>query len=152
MSSRRGWGTSLRCSDGHLDALRPSRARTPRAHPDRAHLAVAGVFTQIAIGSGQELKRQLVNERNPLVGAHTRIAEDIRPWLLLFFVALGAFLFFERRLRTAGTSVSLRNPLLAGTFVAAIAFAGVSCYWVYRIGHTGAKAVWVEKIQRESGK
>ena len=31
------------------------------------------------------------------------------------------------------------------------AFAGVSCDWVYRIGHTGAKAVRVEKIQRESG-
>ena len=114
-------------------------------------LAVAGIFTQLAIGSGQELKRQLVNERNPLVSAHTRIAEDIRPWLLLFFVALGAFLFFERRLRTAGTALTVRNPLLAGTFVAAIAFAGVSCYWVYRIGHTGAKAVWVEKIQRASG-
>ena len=103
-------------------------------------LTVAGIFTQLAIGSGQELKRQLVS-------AHTRIAEDIRPWLLLFFVALGAFIFFERRLGTAGTAVTIRNPLLAGTFVAAIAFAGVSCYWVYRIGDTGAKAVWVEKVQ-----
>lgn len=92
-------------------------------------LGAAGISTQRAIGSGQELQRQLVNERNALVRAHTANAEDIRPWLLLFFVALAALLSFERKQR-AGGPVAIRDPILAGTLVASLAFAGVSCYWV----------------------
>ena len=30
----------------------------------------------------------------------------------------------------------------AGLVVASVLFAGVSVYWLYRIGHTGARASW----------
>jgi uncharacterized membrane protein len=119
-----------------------------------AILVVAGIFTQLAIGSGQALEDS--SERDALVRAHTKIAEDIRPWLLLFFVALVAFLWLDRRRRAATTDASttgrgLRDPLLIGLFVATVAFAGVSVYWVQRIGHSGAKAVWHDK-GREGGR
>jgi hypothetical protein len=109
-------------------------------------LIVAGIFTQLAISSGQTLRHQLDNN-SALVRAHVTIAEDIRPWLLLFFVALAAFLWFERKQAAAGT-VSMRNPVLTGTLVATIVFAGISVYWVQRIGHTGAKAVWQPKMDQ----
>ena len=75
------------------------------------------------------------------------IAENIRPWLLLCFLALIAFLVLERRRREQG-EVSMRNPLLVGTFAASVLFAGVSVYWVQRIGHTGARAVWKPKMDQ----
>ena len=78
------------------------------------------------------------------------IAEDIRPFLLLFFIALVAFLYLERRMRADGP-VNLKHPMLIGTFVATVLFAGSSVYWVARIGHTGSKAVWHPKISHESG-
>src|SRR4029078_7296793 len=58
-------------------------------------LMVAGIFTQLAIGSGQELEK--TSERDALVRAHTSIAEEIRPWLRVFFVALASFLSLEAR-------------------------------------------------------
>jgi hypothetical protein len=84
------------------------------------------------------------------VRAHAKIAEDIRPWLLLFFVALVAFLWLDRRRRARATDTTddgrgLRDPVLIGLFVATIAFAGMSVYWVQRIGHSGAKAVWQDR-------
>jgi uncharacterized membrane protein len=110
-------------------------------------LVVAGIFTQLAIGSGQALRRSL--EETALMKAHVRIAEDIRPWLLLFFIALVTFLWLERRHRAAATGpVSLRRPLLAGPLVAAIVFGAISVYWIQRIGHTGAKAVWQPKMDQ----
>ena len=112
-------------------------------------LIVAGIFTQLAIGSGQALKGEL--NRTALLRAHTQIAENIRPFLLVFFIALVAFLYLERRMRTTGTSVTMRNPMLIGTFAATLLFAGLSTYWAVRIGHTGSKAVWQPKISHESG-
>ncbi len=108
-------------------------------------LVVAGIFTQLAIGSGQALRHSL--EETALMKAHIRIAEDIRPWLLLFFIALVTFLWLERRRKAAGP-VSMRSPLLAGTLVVAIVFGAISVYWIQRIGHTGAKAVWQPKMNQ----
>lgn len=108
-------------------------------------LVVAGIFTQLAIGSGQALQDS--TERTALVRAHTSIAEEIRPWLLLFFVALVLFLWLERRQRAAATDRGnfLHGPVLIGVFCVTVVLAGVSVYWVQRIGHTGAQAVWHDK-------
>jgi uncharacterized membrane protein len=108
-------------------------------------LMVAGIFTQLAISSGQTLKHEL-DSNGPLVRAHVAIAENIRPWLLLFFVFLVAFLWVERRRRLAGQSVSIGTPVLAILFGLTIIFGAVSVYWVQRIGHTGAKAEWQHKM------
>ena len=110
-------------------------------------LMVAGIFTQLAIGSGQTLKQQL--DTTALLRAHAQIAEDLRPFLLLFFIALVVFLYSERRQQATGP-VSMKHPILITSFVATLLFAGVSIYWVQRIGHTGAKAVWQPKMSHET--
>lgn len=81
--------------------------------------------------------------------AHAQIAEDIRPFVLLFFIALVVFLYSERRQRATGP-VSMKNPILITSFVATLLCASVSIYWVQRIGHTGAKAVWQPKMSHET--
>ncbi len=111
-------------------------------------LGVTGIMTQLAIGSGEALE-EASNEREALLKAHTSIAENIRPWLLLFFVFLLAFLLVVRRREAAGRSGSLRDPVLAILFALTIVFAGISVYWVQRIGHTGAKSVWHEKVNSD---
>jgi uncharacterized membrane protein len=111
-----------------------------------AILGVSGIFTQLAISSGQTLRHTLDSD-TALVKAHVAIAENIRPWLLLCFIALIAFLVIERRRREDGP-VSMRSPLLVGTLAASVVFAGISVYWIQRIGHTGAKAVWKPKMDQ----
>ncbi len=109
-------------------------------------LMVAGIFTQLAIGSGQALRNELDNNTE-LVRAHVSIAEQIRPYLLLFFIFMVAFLWIERKRRLAGQSASMRTPSLAILFVLTIVFGAASVYWVVRIGHTGAKAEWQPKMK-----
>ena len=116
-------------------------------------LAAAGILTQLAIGSGQALQR--TSERNALVRAHTSIAEEIRPWLLLFFIALVALLWLERRRSPHDDTTNrnlLRDPLLIALFSATVTLGAVSVYWVQRIGHSGAQAVWHDRNrQRDNG-
>jgi uncharacterized membrane protein len=112
-----------------------------------AVLVVAGIFTQLAISSGKTLRHSL--EETALMKAHVRIAEEIRPFLLLFFLALVAFLWLERRQRSASERpVSMRNPLLAGSLAVAVVFGAISVYSIQRIGHSGAKAVWQPKMNQ----
>jgi hypothetical protein len=110
---------------------------------------VAGIFTQLTISAGQSL-RKFVRE-SPLVRAHTRIGENIRPWVLLMFLALlGVMLLARREARAgAGAEEAPRSRKPTGLRVAtlsvatlSIVFSGVATYWIYRIGDSGAKAVW----------
>jgi Predicted membrane protein (DUF2231) len=106
-------------------------------------LVVAGIATQLAIDSGQAL-REYVRETD-LVRQHTHIGENIRPWLLLLFLALLGVMLLDRAVVRRAEAPTGRDPLrIAGVVLSAlsIVFASVSVYWVYRIGHTGSKAVW----------
>jgi hypothetical protein len=104
-------------------------------------LVVAGVATQLAISSGKSL-RGYVRETS-LVRAHTHIGENIRPWLLLMFLALVGVMLVDRVVRNSGDSPpSWLRPVGIGLSVASIVFSAVSVYWIYRIGHSGSKAVW----------
>jgi phosphoglycerol transferase MdoB-like AlkP superfamily enzyme len=106
-------------------------------------LVVAGIATQLAITSGKSLK-EYVQETN-LVREHTRIGENIRPWLLLLFLALVGVMLVDRAVRRRAERPEGRDLLqVAGIVLSAlsIVFAAVSVYWVYRIGHSGSKAVW----------
>ena len=60
-------------------------------------LVVAGIATQLAISSGKSL-RNYVHE-TALVREHTRIGENIRPWLLLLFLALLGVMLIDRAVR-----------------------------------------------------
>jgi len=110
-------------------------------------LVVAGIATQLAITSGKSLRNYV--KETALVREHTRIGENIRPWLLLLFLALLGVLLIDRavRRRAAGSEARPegRDVLqIAGIVLSAlsIVFAALSVYWVYRIGHSGSKAVW----------
>jgi len=108
-----------------------------------AILVVAGIATQLAISSGQSLE-EYVHESD-LVRAHTRIGENIRPWLLLLFLALLGVMLVDRAIRRRSERPDGRDLLrIAGVVLSAlsIVFAAMSLYWVYRIGHSGSKAVW----------
>src|SRR5262249_42227690 len=110
-------------------------------------LVVAGVTTQLAISSGQSLEEYV--RATSLVREHTRIGENIRPWLLLFFLALVGVMLVDRALRRRSDESRAqsgpRSPLAMfgiALSAASIVLGAVSVYWVYRIGHSGSKAVW----------
>jgi hypothetical protein len=101
---------------------------------------VAGITTQLAISSGQNL-REYVRETS-LMRAHTHMGENIRPWVLLMFLALvGVMLVARTAHRRPSDRSSLRNVGIALS-VLSIVFSAVATYWIFRIGHSGAKAVW----------
>ena len=109
---------------------------------------VAGISTQLAVSSGQSLREYV--QRSPLVRAHTHIGENIRPWVLLMFLALVAVMLIARRRARehddgAAPGAGRRDWLrvgAAGAITLSIVFAGVATYWIYRIGHSGSRAVW----------
>jgi Predicted membrane protein (DUF2231) len=110
---------------------------------------VAGIFTQLTIDAGQSLQEYV--RESQLVHEHTRMGENVRPWLLLMFLALAGVMLLARRARQAegeGGGDRGANPStglrVATVSVAAlsIVFSGVATYWIYRIGDSGAKAVW----------
>ena len=118
---------------------------------------VAGGFTQLAVSSGQGLE-EYVRETRALDN-HINMGEALRPWLLLFFLAVIGFLLLDRRLRAkaaAGDEGSardtggrcIRGPRLIGTFVLVVLLGAMSVYWVQAIGHSGAKATWERTQQR----
>jgi hypothetical protein len=106
-------------------------------------VVVAGIATQLAISSGQSLEEYV--KETELVRDHTRIGENIRPWLLLMFLALVGLMLVDRAIRRRGEPVARTDALQIARValsVVSIVFAGISVYWVYRIGHSGSKAVW----------
>lgn len=122
---------------------------------------VAGIFTQLTISAGQSLKGYV--HKTSLVEQHTRMGEDIRPWVLLMFLALLAVMILALRTRhrsneTTGERRGGRDAFaIAGVAVAvlSIVFSAVATYWIYRIGDSGAKAVWAPtqvKIDRGQGR
>jgi hypothetical protein len=120
-------------------------------------LVVTGIATQLAISTGQDLKEYV--RETALMHDHTRMGENIRPWLLLMFLALVGVMLVDRavshRSAAAGDGAEgegarraddrgARGLRIAGVVLSALAivFSAMSVYWIYRIGHSGSKAVW----------
>jgi hypothetical protein len=104
---------------------------------------VAGIFTQLAITSGKNLKPYV--RETALTRAHTHMGENIRPWVLLMFLALLGVMLVARTARRRSDPGPGRDPLkIAGIVLAvlSIVFSAMASYWIYEIGHSGAKAVW----------
>lgn len=120
---------------------------------------VAFVATLLATETGKSLREFVV--KSNLVREHTRIGENLRPWTFLLFGTLFALVAWEwwtaRQARPNGDAVHQAGSVAVGTrtlapvavkrvtttlVVASILFAGLSMYWLYRIGHTGARASW----------
>jgi hypothetical protein len=104
---------------------------------------VAGICVQLAISSGQDLKHYV--RESQLVRDHTHMGQNIRPWVLLMFLALVGVMIAARAARRRGDATQGRDGLrIAGITLAAlsIVFSAMATYWIYRIGHSGSKAVW----------
>ena len=102
---------------------------------------VAGISTQLAIGSGQALEDSV--RRSAALRRHTGIAESIRPLALLLFLVLLAIMLWHRRAQS-GTSRTPRSGrpvqvLLAGLAVVVAVGTNVR---LWQIGDSGAKATW----------
>ena len=102
---------------------------------------VAGIFTQLTISAGQSLK-EYVRETD-LLHKHTAMGENIRPWVLLMFLALVGVMLVARRARSSadGGAGALKYAGIT-LAVVSIVFSVVATVWIYRIGDSGAKAVW----------
>jgi hypothetical protein len=113
--------------------------------------------TILAEKSGKALRPYVI--RNSLVRQHTRIGENI--WSLLLFGFIAVVVAWDQYNRWCDDGVSsglggaatkaLRGYAPSANLVRGVALtlgalsvivAGMSTYWVYRIGHTGAKASW----------
>jgi glucan phosphoethanolaminetransferase (alkaline phosphatase superfamily) len=106
---------------------------------------VAGICTQLAISSGQGLEEHV--RESALVREHTEMGENIRPWVLLMFLALLAVMLLAHWSRRAEPSNGLRIAGVVAS-VLSIVFSAMAVYWIYRIGHSGSKAVWQPTQQK----
>ncbi|MFZ4519301.1 MAG: DUF2231 domain-containing protein [Microthrixaceae bacterium] len=146
--------------------------------PTAVLAVIAAITTQLAIGTGEALEEMVPESR--LVETHSQIAEQARPFIFLFALAVLAAVvvdFLARRRAAAEApaagaadapgggaggdtlTVTRTRPatVRSGLATAALALSvvgfllgGVSTVQVYRTGHSGAKATWHD-VKKESG-
>jgi hypothetical protein len=118
----------------------PLRRRLGWALVVLAGLAV--VATVLATKSGSALKRYVV--RTSLVRQHTHIGGNLTIWVVLLFVLLAAEVVWDHLGQRSPERVSLgfSRGITVVLCVLSILVASVSVYWVYKIGHSGARAAW----------
>jgi hypothetical protein len=105
---------------------------------------------QLAIGSGETLEESV--RESDLVEDHAGMSDALLPLSAGLFVAVLALIGTDRWLarhsedgdRPSGGG---RRWAIGGLAVVTIAIASVSTVWIYRIGHSGAKAVWDDPDQ-----
>jgi uncharacterized membrane protein len=93
---------------------------------------VAGLSTQLAIGSGKALQHSV--PPSAALHHHTAIAESIRPLMLLLFLA-GLALMLAHRRRAGRAALGA----IAGI---AVVLAVVANVRLFQIGDSGARATW----------
>jgi hypothetical protein len=133
-------------------AVRPAwRARLGALIVAAAGVGLAGI--QLAIGSGEELE-DLVKETEA-VERHEDLAGITRLSVLFFFLAVTAFVVYDRRLRSRAVpagpdtiAAPQRSRALIGLAVLTVAASVLATTAVVQSGHTGAQATW-ERISQE---
>ena len=109
------------------------------------------VSVDLAIGSGEALEESV--RESELVEDHAGTSDSLLPWTAGLFVAVVALVaadsIFSRRRSEDGHpgSSAGRRWAIAGLAAATIVTASVSTVWIYRSGHSGAKAVWDDPDQ-----
>jgi hypothetical protein len=121
---------------------------------------VALVATVLATESGKALRRYVI--RTSLVRQHTRLGGNLTVWAVLLFGLVAAVVVWDHVSRSrldaesdgpggvatkeGGGCDATRATVVRGIAltlgVLSVIVAAMSTYWVYRIGHTGAKATW----------
>lgn len=132
--------------------------------PTAVLAVVSAVMVQLAIGSGEELE-QRVRESN-LIEKHSQIAENARPFVFLFALALvGIAVWDVLQRRTAanasaaGTEVDAASStksakaskLVSVAMVVTVLLGAASTYMVVQTGHSGAKATWHNTPAKKAG-
>ena len=128
---------------------------------------VSGIVTQLAISSGQNLEEYV--KETQLVRDHAKMGESLRPWVLLMFLSLlGVMVVAHLARRSAPSDGAEPGPAAAKTrdrlkyagiaaMVFSLLFSAAATVSVFRIGHSGSKAVWhstqvkIDKGAKESG-
>lgn len=115
-------------------------------------VAVIGVF--LATGTGEALEEHV--ERSPQLRHHTEIGGQMRPIMVLFFLAVVAWVLVPRWLagrmpKTAGAAAAdlgtVRKVFLA-LGALSLVLGAVSTYWIAKVGHNGAKVTWAEEGEK----
>jgi hypothetical protein len=106
---------------------------------------VAGLSTQLAIGSGKALQNSV--DHSAALDRHLAIAESIRPLALFLFLVALVVMLLDRRSRSAWPfrgrpAVPTTTWLRTAMVTLVVVVAGVTCIRLYQIGDSGAKATW----------
>lgn len=100
------------------------------------------VLTQLTQDAGEWLERQV--GRSPVLHTHTELGDTgIYIAIALFVVSLLITAVYLRERRSTRPSTAL----VAVVAVLTIAVGVLSCVQIYRIGDSGAKAVWGNTVQ-----
>ncbi len=114
--------------------------------------AVSVGFNVLAMQAGEWLQQRV--PATPLVRAHTRLGDGLLPWtfgLLVFSAVVGAVALRARRSPTPRWARPARSKRLGlvvryGVPAVAVVLASGALVQTYRIGETGAKAVWHGRV------
>jgi uncharacterized membrane protein len=107
---------------------------------------VAGLSTQLAVGSGQALRHSV--PQSAALRRHVHIAGTIRPLILALFLVALATMLLDRRTRGAwpfagrANGRDLSTPLRAGLVALTLVVAAGTNVRLFQIGDSGAKATW----------
>jgi uncharacterized membrane protein len=121
---------------------------------------LATVFSVLAEQSGEGLEHVL--PRSAAIEAHQELGDTLKLLAGGLFVVFGAFMLLHRRAaqaaRREGPGTTSAPAMTGGTRIAAgvlaaitIVLALVTAVQVYRIGDSGAQAVWGERVYTEQG-
>jgi hypothetical protein len=111
---------------------------------------VSLVSVDLAIGSGEALEESV--RESDLVEDHAGTSDSLLPLTAGLLVAVTALIGADRAFGrhpdegNPGTSTG-RRWVIAGLAAATLVTASVSTVWIYRAGHSGAKAVWDDPDQ-----
>jgi hypothetical protein len=111
---------------------------------------------QLAIGSGEELEERV--KESAALDRHEELAGITRLSVLLFFLAVTAFVLYDRRRRRRailagpGTPAATpKSPVLVALAALTVATSFLATTAVIQAGHTGARATWERPSQDQSG-
>ena len=107
--------------------------------------AVATLLTPVATSSGEALEKQVGNP-----GEHAELGDQLLWFLIPLLVVVAALWWLDRKQATSGADDGARTSQ-PSTALKALAVLGVvaalaTTFQVYRIGDSGARAAWGNKV------
>lgn len=114
---------------------------------------LALIAVPLTTNSGEWLQERL--SPSPLIDAHARLGDQLLPWVAGLFVLSCAIWLLDRRTTPDRGRVVLTDsrgsaPVLLLAAILATVVAAGTIVQTYRIGDSGAKAVWTGTIPSES--